>query len=100
MFSKEDYTLFNSFNNKKQILKAIDHFFCSFDYKNNTFDIDPTFDLKVFNSLTFFYQENLISTFLEHLKYLDNDIYQQVIELNKKNLFIIKHYFKIQIENF
>lgn len=100
LFSKEDYTLFNSFNNKKQILKAIDHFFWSFDYQNNTFNTNPTFDLKVFNSFTFFYQENLISTFLEHLKYLDDDIYQQVIELNKKNLFIIKHYFKIQIENF
>ena len=100
LFSKEDYILFNSFNNKKQILKAIDHFFWSFDYQNNTFNTNPTFDLKVFNSFTFFYQENLISTFLEHLKYLDNDIYQQIIELNKNNLFIIKYHFKVQIENF
>ncbi len=100
LFSKADYNTFNSFIDKKNILESINHFFWSFDYQNNSFNKKTKFDLRVFNSFNFFYREDLISTFLAHLQYLDNDIYSSVINSNKDNLFVLQCYLKNQIENF
>ncbi len=99
LLSKEDYIFLNSFINKKQIYQSVSLFLISFVYQDGLFE-EKHNKSETFKSFLFFYQEDLISAFLDHFKYLDEEVYNLIIEDHQQNLFILKYYFKNQIENF
>lgn len=100
LLSKLDYNKFQEFVDNNKIFSALDLFFSSFYYENGEFYKNPNYDLKFFPSFNFFYQENLISFFLDHFKYLDPYIYQKIIDKHQYNLFISKYQLKTEMQNF
>lgn len=100
LLSKLDYNKFQEFVDNNKIFSALDLFFSSFYYENGEFYKNPNYDLAYFPSFNFFYQENLISFFLDHFEYLDPDIYQKIIDKHQNNLFISKHQLKTEMQNF